>query len=172
MMSTDYLNNILKVYGSTFDIERNYELDNKNFSAYGYFNSKAEKYILVKEVNIWEASTFEHIFFLQVEKILEKDFQEIEELIKNKIEERFVRRGEKYPQKNHMSSCITVVFISSTSINEEIIKKIQKFKFTKNYLFSIRGYLVTKILGVDLEENQIYYNREAKDISNVYQNCL
>ncbi|MCI6152588.1 hypothetical protein [Fusobacterium perfoetens] len=172
MESKEYLNNLLEVYKSCFDIEENIKIDEYNFSAYGYFNSKAEKYILVKEVNLWEVNNFEYIFFLEVNKLSEKDIDNMELLIKNKIEKDYVRKGEKYPPKNHMTSYISIVFISSNKISENIKKKIEKFKFEKTYLFSIRGFLTTRFIGIDLKENKIYYNKPSKEIINVFEKNL
>lgn len=172
MESKKYLNNLIEVYKSCFDIEKNHKLDKYNFSAYGYFNSKAEKYILVKEINLWEVNSFEYIFFLEIDNLNEKDIENIEFLIKNKIEKDYVRKGEKYPPKNHMISYISIVFISSSRILENVKNKIEKFKFEKTYLFSIRGFLKTRIIGIDLKENKIYYNKSSKEIISIFKKNL
>lgn len=171
MKTSDYLNNILKIYKNSFDITKNYSFENIIFSAYGYFNSKSEKYLLVKEVNLWEINNFEHIFFVELDNLTEKNFSYFENLLKEKLEKYFIRNNNKYPNKNHMSSYITFIFICS-SIEENLIKKIEKFKFEKNYLFSIRGFFSTKILAVDFEKNKIFYNKPAKNIKCIYENLL
>ena len=172
MESKKYLDNILEIYKNSFDITKDYDFKGNKFSAYGYFNSKAEKYVLVKEVNLWEVNSFEHIFFIEIESLTLEVFQKYERLLKEKLESHFIRNGNKYPEKNHMSSFISLVFISSSEINEEIIKKIQKFSFEKTYLFSIRGFFSTKVIGVDLKKNKIYYNKTAKDLENIYKKFL
>ena len=172
MNSKFYLNTILKTYKNSFDITKNYNFDNDNFSAYGYFNSKAEKYILVKEVNLWEVNSFEHIFFIELEKLKEENFLYFENLLKEKLEKNFVRKNKKFPEKNHMNSFITLVFISSSEVDEKLKNKIEKFKFEKTYLFSIRGFFSTKLLVVDLEKKKIFYNKPCKEIKNIFENTL
>ena len=169
MDSKKYLDNILELYKNSFDIIRNYDFEGNNFSACGYFNSKAEKYVLVKEVNLWEVNSFEHIFFIELDNLTEDTFKTYEKLLKEKLESRFIRNGNKYPEKNHMTSFLSLVFISSSPINENLIKKIEKFSFEKTYLFSIRGFLTTKIIGVDLKNKKVYYNKHAKDLKEVYE---
>lgn len=169
MESKKYLDNILELYKNSFDIIRNYDFEGNNFSAYGYFNSKAEKYILVKEVNLWEVNSFEHIFFIELDNLTEDTFKTYEKLLKEKLESRFIRNGNKYPEKNHITSFLSLVFISSSPINENLIKKIEKFSFEKTYLFSIRGFLTTKVIGVDLKNKKVYYNKPAKDLKEVYE---
>ena len=169
MESKKYLDNILELYKNSFDITRSYDFDGNNFSAYGYFNSKSEKYVLVKEVNLWEVNSFEHIFFIEVDNLTEDTFKTYEKLLKEELESRFIRNGNKYPEKNHMTSFLSLVFISSSPINENLIKKIEKFSFEKTYLFSIRGFLTTKVIVVDLKNKKVYYNKPAKDLKEVYE---
>lgn len=172
MNSKFYLDKILKTYSSSYDIFKNYNYGDLNFSAYGYFNSKAEKYILVKEVNLWEVNSFEHVFFIEMDELREEDLIHYENLLKEKLEKKFVRNNKRYPDKNHMNSYITFIFITSSKIDEKLKKKIEKFKFEKTYLFSIRGFFTTKLLVVDLEKNKIFYNKPSKDIKNIFENIL
>lgn len=169
MESKKYLDNILELYKNSFDITKNYDFSGNYFSAYGYFNSKAEKYILVKEVNLWEVNSFEHIFFVEIDSLSEEIFETYEKLLKEKLESYFIRNGNKYPEKNHMSSFLSLVFISSSPIDKNLIKKIEKFTFEKTYLFSIRGFLTTKLIGIDLENKKVYYNKPARDLKEIYE---
>lgn len=172
MNSKFYLDKILKTYSNSFDIFKNYNYEDLTFSAYGYFNSKAEKYILVKEVNLWEVNSFEHIFFIEIDKFNEENLIFYENLLKEKLEKKFVRNNKKYPKKNHMNSYITFIFITSSEINKNLEKKIEKFNFEKTYLFSIRGFFSTKLLVVDLEKNKIFCNKSSRDIKNIFENIL
>ena len=72
MENLGYLDRILAEYERSFDIHREYEIGDKKIDAYGYFNSYSEKYLLVKEVQLWETKAFEHIFFIEKE---DKEFQ-------------------------------------------------------------------------------------------------
>ena len=68
-----------------------------------------------------------------------------------------------------MTSFLSLVFISSSPISENLIKKIEKFSFEKTYLFSIRCFLTTKVIGLDLKNKKVYYNKPAKDLIEVYE---
>ena len=64
MDQASYLNIILAKYAGTFDIEKNRVIDGREYTAYGYFSSLGEKYVLVKKAKLWSVKAYEHAFFL------------------------------------------------------------------------------------------------------------
>lgn len=172
MNNLGYLEKIFKEYEKTFDIYKNYQIEDITFQAYGYFNSHSEKYLLVKEVQLWETKAYEHIFFLKEDKININTLNKILSLIPSYIEPQLVRKGEKYPEKNHMYSYLTLVIFSKNISSDEIVEKIKKFKFEKNYLFSIRGYTQARVLLVDMENKNIFTNKSGKKLEKLYKHFI
>lgn len=169
MTTGEYFNKITEYYKGTFDIYKNKEINGKKYLAYGHFYSHSEKYVLVKEVQLWEAKSYEHIVFMDVSEMTINDLKKVDELIREYMEPFLVRKGEKYPEKNHMYSFLTVVVFASERVSDGIKRKIEKYKFEKNYLFSIRGYSSARIAVIDVENMEITTNKAGKVLNKLYE---
>lgn len=170
--TTDYLDHLLLKYSGNFNIYKPYRLGTKEYPAYGYFFSHNEKYMLVKEVNMWASDSYEHILFMEAEQVTELEISEARELITKKMERDLVRKGEKYPLKDHMQSILTVVILSEKALTEKAVKEIKKFKFDKGYLMNIRGFCRGRIIAVSMEKEEITASPQAKDMKKVFLNVF
>jgi len=169
MTTGEYFNRITEQYKGTFDIYRDKEINGEKYLAYGHFYSHSEKYVLVKEVQLWEAKSYEHIIFMDVSEMTINVLNKTDELLKEYMEPFLVRKGEKYPEKNHMYTFLTVVIFTSKRISDNIKRKIEKYKFEKNYLFSIRGYSSGRIAVIDVENMKITTNKAGKVLNKLYE---
>ena len=102
MQSSDYLEKMLGILSGSFDIYRPVAINAKEYPAYGYFFSLSEKFLVTQKVNLWSARMYEHIVFMQVDKCTEATLAEARDLIENHLEYMYVRKGEKYPEKDRM----------------------------------------------------------------------
>lgn len=103
MKNTDYLDRLLLRYAGTFNIYMPYKIHGKEYPAYGCFFSSVEKYVLVREANMWTTNSHEHILFMTVDEVSEDTLQEVRSLLENYMEPRLVRNDNKYPAKNPQS---------------------------------------------------------------------
>lgn len=131
----EYLDAVLKYYQSTFDIERPYMLESEECLAYGHFYSHSEKYVLTRSAKMWEANSFEHAFFFQCPVPGAEMVERVRELAERHVEPQMVRGGNALPEKNHMYTYLTFVFLSEGAVTPETVKAVKKFKLTRNYLF-------------------------------------
>ena len=58
-----YLNIVLARYARSFDVYKEREINGRQYTAYAYFSSLGEKYVLVKKAKLWSVKAFEHVFF-------------------------------------------------------------------------------------------------------------
>lgn len=169
MNAEKYLENILARYAGTFDIQRPYRIGDKEYAAYGYFYSHTEKYVLVREANLWSSNCFEHILFYETDKLTEEQLTEADRLIRDYIEPQLVRRGEPFPDRNHMYSYMTIVFVSSQIPEKSVIKKLRKYSFDKGYRFHLRGFSQARLIAVSLPDEKIYTNYAAAKSKTPYR---
>ena len=99
MDQASYLNIILAKYAGTFDIEKNRVIDGREYTAYGYFSSLGEKYVLVKKAKLWSVKAYEHAFFLTEDVCSPHLLTELMGHVTDYMEPVLVRGGEKYPEK-------------------------------------------------------------------------
>ena len=88
------------------------------------------------------------------------------------MEPELVCKGRKYPEKDHMYSYLTVAFICDRTPDAEVINDIKKFKYEKNYLFTIRGHVEGHMVMIDLSTGKVTACKAAKHLSSFYENIL
>jgi len=168
MGGSSYFKEVLRRYQNNFDLYYDYFLDGKKYPAYGYFFSLGEKYILSKEANLWSIKAFEHVLFLEKNTVTVQDLEELFNVMQNQMEPHLVRKGEKYPEKDHMISYLTIVIIADNTPSVDVIKQIQRFKFDKGYLFNFRGHSEGGIVLSCLDRKIVYTNRSAKRLKKMF----
>ena len=164
MKNTDYLDRLLLRYAGTFNIYMPYKIHGKEYPAYGCFFSSVEKYVLVREANMWTTNSHEHILFMTVDEVSENTLQEVRSLLENYMEPRLVRNDNKYPAKNHMYSYLTIAILSEKSMDKTLVKKVRKFKFEKGYLFNFRGFSQSRLVCASMEDEQVVTNYHARQL--------
>lgn len=162
MNANTYLDRLLTKYSGSFDIYMPYKFVGKTYPAYGYFYSHNEKYVLVEEANMWTADSYEHIFFMNVENGDDEVLAEAMELIEGPMEEQLVRKGEKFPAKNHMSSLLTVIILCENYVPEDVAKLVKTYHFDKGYNFHFRGYSKGRIAVISMKDEKIHLSKSWK----------
>ena len=167
-----YMDRILAKFASTFDIEKPFRAGGREFPAYARFSSRSEKYVLVKEVNLWAAESYEYVLFLDRDEVTPAIADEVLNLAKNYMEPELVRGGKRYPEKDHMYSYMTVIVMSRKSPDRETEQAVQKLHFAKDYLFTVRGRSEVHLILVDCEKERILLNRDAKPHRKLYESIF
>ncbi len=163
-----YLSALKKAYSSSFDLTDGLLAGGKRFDLYGRFASTGEKYVLVKKAKLWEVQTFEHLLVFRAEDFSPADITDLVKLIDGTLEPDLVRGGEKYPPENHMMTYLTIVVLSGKGFSQEARDAVQRFSYTKNYLFTFRGRMETHLYLVDLSNGSVTYSRAGKEYSHIF----
>lgn len=172
MTSAEYFKKLLPYYKSMYDMEQPYTLCGIDCLAHGHFYSHSEKYVLSREAKLWESNNFEHVFFLERDVLRESDLQKLDTIIREYAEPELVREGNTYPDKNHMYTYLTFVFLCNSSPDREVKKSLKKYHFTRNYLFTFRGWCEVRLVAVDLFSGEILTNRTGASLSKLYKKLL
>ncbi|WP_051545328.1 hypothetical protein [Butyrivibrio sp. MC2021] len=166
--SEAYFRVLLDRYRANFDIFEDYTLENKVYPAYARFFSLGEKYVLKKEAKLWAIRAYEHVLFIKTDSIDQTLLDEVKRTMEQDMEPAMVRRGEKYPEKDHMCSYLSFVIISETTPSPEIQKAIRKFRFDKGYLMNFRGHSEGKLGCVFLDSETCLTNYAAKELKTLF----
>ena len=127
MNTGDYLDQLLRKYSGTFDIYQPYVIHGKEYPAYGYFFSHVEKYVLVREANMWSSDSYEHILFIETEEVIPALIEEAYEIVREYMEPVLVRKGEDLPAPGHMYSYLTISIIAQKPLSKEMRKAVKHF---------------------------------------------
>lgn len=172
MNTVDYLDRLLAKYSGTFDIYQPYVIHGKEYPAYGYFFSHVEKYVLIREANMWSSDSYEHIIFIEAKELTQELLNEAYTLVRDYMEPVLVRKGEDMPEPNHMYSYLTIAFLSDMPVSKSLQKKVKKFKFEKGYRFGMRGFSQAHIVCASMEDECVYSNFVARSSRKVYKDTF
>lgn len=172
MNTAEYLDRLLLRYAGSFDIYQPYKINNKEYPAYGYFFSSVEKYVLVREANMWTSNSFEHILFLTQDECTPDLICEIDSVFKSYMEPELVRKGDAFPEKNHMYSYLSVALLVQKPLSKECIRMIRRYKFEKGYRFGMLGYSQGRIMCCSMEDEKFYSNFQGRMQKNLYRSIF
>jgi hypothetical protein len=145
-----------------------YQIQGKEYPAYGYFFSSVEKYVLIREANMWTSNSHEHILFLTVDTVTEATMREIRSLLEDYLEPELVRKGQKYPTRDHMYSYLTIAVLSEKEPDKAMKKAIRRFRYEKGYLFNFRGFSQGRVICASMENEQVVANYQARKLKKLY----
>lgn len=169
MNTADYLDKLLVKYSSAFDIYQPYVIHGKEYPAYGYFFSHTEKYVLVREANMWSSDSYEHILFMKTDMVTEELLREAYGIVKDYMEPVLVRKGNDTPEPNHMYSYLTIAILSEKAVSGPMRRAIRKFKFEKGYKFNMRGFSQAHIVCASMEDEAVLTNFTGRGSKKVFQ---
>jgi hypothetical protein len=169
MKTADYLDQLLRKYSGTFDIYQPYVIHGKEYPAYGYFFSHIEKYVLVREANMWSADSYEHVLFIETPEVNRSVIDESYRLVKEYMEPVLVRKGAEVPAEGHMYSYLTIGLIAERPLSEEMKKAVKHFKFEKGYRFQVRGFSQAHIVCATMEDERVYTNYVGRKSAKMYK---
>ncbi len=68
----------------------------------------------------------------------------------------------------HMSSLFTLVCVCDTGIAPELAAIMQKYKYHKDYCFSLKGWSDLAIFLIDTPQEKIFYNKAGKKTAALF----
>lgn len=172
MKTADYLDRLLERYSGTFDIFQPYVIHGKEYPAYGYFYSHTEKYILVREANMWSADSYEHILFIRAQEVDQALIDEAYAVVKDYMEPTLVRKGEALPAEGHMYSYLTVSLIVEKPLSRQMKRAVRRFKFEKGYRFNMRGFSQAHIVCATMEDEKVHTNYTGRRSKKLYRDIF
>ncbi len=168
MKTGDYLDQLLLKYSGTFDIYQPYVIHGKEYPAYGYFFSHVEKYVLVREANMWSSDSYEHVLFIETEEVTQSLIKEAYDLVRDYMEPVLVRKEEELPASGHMYSYLTISIIAQKPLSKEMCRAVKHFKFEKGYRFNMRGFSQAHIVCATLEDEKVHTNYVGRKSAKIY----
>jgi len=164
----NYFEKLKKSYSSAFDITAPHSFNNKKFLGYGYFYNNSRKFVLVKEAKLWEANSFEHILFIREDNLSKETIDNALILMRDYMDPILIRKGNRYPEADHMYSFLTIVILINSNISNNLKEYINNFKFKKNYLFTIRGYAQGRLVIANPNKKFFISNKAGKSLETLY----
>lgn len=150
----DILDKILRSYEIYYDVKK---LKNKSLplEATCEFHVHNEKYVLSKKAQLWSTNANEYVYIFKVDTLTKDLFIKC----KNYAYEEGMKIIK--PESGHMYSYITTIFIYDFC-DEKTESLIKKCKISKNFKFSLHGWMDFHIACINTSQNKIYSNKSGK----------
>ena len=162
MEFTHYLDNLEKRLAGSFDLERDYLIDDYKFDLFAKYLLRNEKYVLIKQAKIYTIENNEYSFIKYFNKIDRDQLDKFIALLIKSID--FLIQ----PSEEHMSSIVTGVIATPDKPDSDIINAIKKFKYHKGFAFGLKGWVDIRLLLVTMNQDYIVTNKKGKEVSKVY----
>lgn len=162
------LENVLELFTASHDVTRGETLCGREIEARAEMRALNSKYVLSKKMVLWQANAYEQCLFVTADTLTEAMANDWWTFLTQTAEEPLVHPGEKYPPEGHMYTYLTVVFIADR-VEEAAAKAVERFRFTKNYLFSLRGWATGRAMTMEKSTGRITANRAAADMKKHFR---
>lgn len=171
MGTEELLERALTSFAGSYDISRNAQVLDRSVEALCQLRAMNSKYMIKKKWVVWEANAFEHCVFVTADKLTAETVKDWFQFLTKDAEAELVHPGAKYPPEGHMYTYLTTVFLCE-EMDREAAKALRKLKFTKNYLFTIRGWATGRALAVELKSGKVIANAAGKEMKKHFEKLL
>ena len=160
-----YLDIIEEKLRCSFDIQRNYSINDYQYDMYAEYHLRNEQYVLVKKAVVFAFENNEYSLIKHFENLNKDNLKEIIDTLIQSVE-LIVK-----PSREHMSSIVTLVIVTDNIFNEdidEITKTVTRFNYNKGFAFGFKGWADIRLVLVSLNEGLIATNKKGKEVIEVY----
>ncbi len=160
--TSEYIDNLKKMYKSYFNLEKNKVIADKKFDLYAFSHVQNQKYFASKKLKIWEYAKYEHCLIEKNDEnnknlIPNKDF------LKNAIDELIELH------RNHKQSYLSIIKIREDEFSDKEIDEIKNFSYSKSFYLGFKGWCDLRLIAIDLKNNKVYSNQEGEKVKENYQ---
>ncbi|HKK94875.1 MAG TPA: hypothetical protein VJ916_00925 [Anaerovoracaceae bacterium] len=151
-----YYEKMLEKLKYNFDINRNERIGKWEFEIAAKSHIRNEKYIGFKSAVIYAFENDEYIYGKHFHNVSKEDVKRFIELLKSTI------NSTVDPHEDHMSTTFTALITVDEPVDEETKDFIKKFKYQKSFLFGLKGWVVVRVVLVELSNEEVTGSKEAK----------
>ncbi|MBQ8654284.1 MAG: hypothetical protein IJ507_05030 [Clostridia bacterium] len=171
MAPQELLERALASFAGSYDISRDAQILDRRAEALCQLRAMNSKYMLKKKWVVWEANAFEHCVFVTAKTLTADVVRDWFDFLTKEAEAELVHPGAKYPPEGHMYTYLTTVFLCDT-MEPEAAKAVRRLRFSKNYLFTFRGWASGRALAAETSTGRIVVNQAGKPMKKLFVRLL
>jgi len=156
MTATERLEKLLNAYSHHYDILRNVTVDGGSFPAAAFFFLRDENYLLSRKHVLSAVENYEYVYFYVADRLCAEELQKQIDLSMK------AGMGNIKPNKDHMSSFITLVILADT-IDGDAQKLIKKTRMRKNFRLALHGWMEYHIAAMEISTHSFLSNPAGKE---------
>ncbi len=133
-----------------------------NFALTAELHAVDEGYFLMPSIKMYSVQHHEYLYVIDCDKTGE--FDQISPFLE------FLQKSmqDLKTTTEHMNSLYTLLILCESSPSKSFIDQLVKYKFHKDYFFTLKGWSDLAIFLCDLQDDKIYYNKAGKKTSHYF----
>ncbi len=156
MTKQERLEKLLNAYSHHYDLARDVEVEGGSFPATAFYYLRDENYLISKKHVLSAVENHEYVYFYLTEHLDAGELQKQIDLSRN------AGMSNIKPNKEHMSSFVTLVILADT-IDPEAKTLIQKTRFRKNFRLALHGWMEYHIAAMEISTQSFLSNPAGKE---------
>ena len=156
MTLQERLEKLLNAYSHHYDVARDVAVEGGSFPATAFFFLRDENYLISRKHVLNAVENHEYVYFYLTDHL-------DAETLRQQIEvSRAAGITNIKPDKEHMSSFVTLVILADT-ITPEAKKLLQKTRFRKNFRLALHGWMEYHIAAMEISTHSFLSNPAGKE---------
>ncbi|MGM9582426.1 MAG: hypothetical protein ACI3WU_01735 [Phascolarctobacterium sp.] len=132
------------------------------FSLVAELNASDEGYFLVHSIKTYSVQHNEYLFVKHfTNEVTKEELQPYLELLRQRMQELKTTT-------EHMSSLFALVIICEQSMDAALVQELEKYKYHKDYCFSLKGWSDLAIYVVDIPKQKVSCNKAGRKTINYF----
>ena len=137
--------------------------DDLRFSLVAELNASDEGYFLVHSIKTYSVQHNEYLFVKHFPAEVTKDeLQPYLELLRQRMQQLKTTT-------EHMSSLFALVLICEQGMGEALKQELSKYKYHKDYCFSLKGWSDLAVYVVDIPKQEVTYNKAGRKTKQYFE---
>ena len=133
------------------------------FSLVAELNASDEGYFLVHSIKTYSVQHNEYLFVKHFPAEVTKDeLQPYLELLRQRMQQLKTTT-------EHMSSLFALVLICEQGMSEALKQELSKYKYHKDYCFSLKGWSDLAVYVVDIPKQEVTYNKAGRKTKQYFE---
>ena len=133
------------------------------FSLVAELNASDEGYFLVRSIKTYSVQHNEYLFVKHFPAEVTKDeLQPYLELLRQRMQQLKTTT-------EHMSSLFALVLICEQGMGEVLKQELSKYKYHKDYCFSLKGWSDLAVYVVDIPKQEVTYNKAGRKTKQYFE---
>ena len=158
-----YLNSLAEKLKKSFDLTPEYSFKDHSYDLMASMNIRNEKFVLTPDVKLYGFENNEIFFINQTKELNLSSIQDELDFLKSHI------REIADPRKDHMSTSISLVLVSTAPPSDETEKFIKRYFYQKSFTFGFKGWADLTVIAICLSERKVIAGNKIKKTAAFFQ---
>ena len=133
------------------------------FSLVAELNASDEGYFLVHSIKTYSVQHNEYLFVKHFpDEVTKDELQPYLELLRQRMQQLKTTT-------EHMSSLFALVLICEQGMGEALKQELSKYKYHKDYCFSLKGWSDLAVYVVDIPKQEVTYNKAGRKTKQYFE---